>query len=87
MKQLMSQLGKRILFFDGAMGTLLQREGLAPGQAPESWNLTHPDTIRAIHRDYLRAGCDIVKANTFGGNPLKLAEAGLCPAEVVTAGV
>jgi len=51
------------------MGTLLQAEGLKPGEAPETWNLTHPDKITAIHRAYYEAGTNMVAANTFGVHP------------------
>ena len=60
-----------LLVLDGGMGTLLQAAGLAPGELPERWNLTHPLTIRDIHRDYLRAGSHVINANTFGANLLK----------------
>ena len=86
-QKLSSLLGKRILFFDGAMGTLLQQEGLSPGELPESWNMIHPDIIRGIHKSYLDAGCDIVKTNTFGANVLKLRGSTQTAAELVTAGV
>ncbi|MBQ8816924.1 MAG: homocysteine S-methyltransferase family protein, partial [Lachnospiraceae bacterium] len=68
------QLGKRILFFDGGMGTLLQARGLKPGELPESWNLTRPEEIISIHQAYLEAGADIILANTFGANSLKFPE-------------
>ncbi|MBP5618407.1 MAG: homocysteine S-methyltransferase family protein, partial [Clostridia bacterium] len=64
----------RFLILDGGMGTLLQEEGLAPGERPEGWNLTHPDAIRAIHAAYFAAGADVVYANTFGANPLHYSE-------------
>ena len=57
--------------FDGGMGTLLQARGLAPGEAPEYWSITHPDVIEDIHRQYYEAGADIVITNTFGVNGLK----------------
>jgi len=60
------------LLLDGGMGTLLQARGLTPGELPERWNLSHPDVITAIHRDYFDAGSHVVNANTFGANPLKL---------------
>lgn len=63
-----------ILIFDGAMGTMLQQRGLAPGQSPEELNLTMPDVVESVHRDYLQAGADIVITNTFGGSRLKLQE-------------
>ena len=65
-------LGKRIVFFDGAMGTILQQNGLGAGELPELWNLQRPELIEQIHRDYLAAGADITKANTFGANAVKL---------------
>ena len=56
-------------FLDGGMGTLLQAEGLRPGEAPETWNLTHPEKVAAIHRAYYEAGSHMVAANTFGVHP------------------
>ena len=47
------RLGKDLLFFDGGMGTLLQEKGLAPGELPETWNLTHSEEIYKIHRQYI----------------------------------
>ena len=43
------RLGKELLFLDGGMGTLLQAEGLAPGELPETWNIEHPEKVEAIH--------------------------------------
>lgn len=64
----------QILIFDGAMGTMLQARGLAPGQSPEELNLTMPEVVESVHLDYLNAGADIVITNTFGGSRLKLKE-------------
>ena len=80
-------LGKRIVFFDGAMGTILQQNGLGAGELPELWNLERPDLIEQIHRDYLAAGADIVKTNTFGGNAIKLRGCGHSVQEIVEAAV
>jgi len=66
------ELGKRFLIFDGAMGTMLQSVGLAPGVLPESLNISAPEKVEHIHSAYLAAGCDIIKTNTFGANPIKL---------------
>lgn len=66
-----THLGKDLLYFDGGMGTLLQSKGLKPGELPETWNLTRPDEIIDIHRQYFEAGSDIVLTNTFGANALK----------------
>lgn len=80
-------LGKQMLFFDGATGTQLQARGLQPGELPESWNFTHPDIVEAVHRSYLDVGSNIVKSNTFGANPLKLAGSGLDCKETIEAAV
>ena len=66
--KLRERLGKEWLFFDGGTGTLLQAQGLAGGEKPETWNLLHPEIIRALHRRYLDAGADILITNTFGAN-------------------
>lgn len=64
-------LGKEVLFFDGGMGTMLQKRGMKGGDIPELLNITNPDMIREIHAEYLAAGANIVTTNTFGANPLK----------------
>jgi methionine synthase I (cobalamin-dependent) len=58
---------------DGAMGTMLFEYGLSFGEAPETWNLLHPELVRKVHRGYLEAGSQIVLTNTFGGNRSRLA--------------
>ena len=65
------EFGKRMLFFDGGMGSLLQEKGLKQGELPETWNLKKPEELIRIHREYLEAGADIVLANTFGANRFK----------------
>ena len=67
-------LNEHIVFLDGGMGTLLQAQGLQPGEHPERWNLTRPDVITRIHRDYYEAGSHVVSTNTFGANSLKFSE-------------
>ncbi len=69
-------LGKKLLFFDGGMGTLLQAKGLKPGELPETWNVEHKEEIISIHQAYMEAGSDIVLTNTFGANALKFREGG-----------
>ena len=64
-------LQNHIVYLDGGMGTLLQAKGLTPGELPERWNITHPDAIVTIHRDYFDAGSNVVSTNTFGANSLK----------------
>ncbi|MEG1891719.1 MAG: homocysteine S-methyltransferase family protein [Clostridia bacterium] len=63
---IMQELGKRLVYLDGGMGTLLQGMGLMGGERPETWNLAHPERVQRIHAEYLAAGCDIVTTNTFG---------------------
>lgn len=65
------ELGRRIIFFDGGLGSLLQERGLKPGELPETWNLTRPEVLYDIHGAYLDAGADIILANTFGANGFK----------------
>lgn len=65
---------QNIVILDGGMGTLLQERGLQPGEHPESWNLSHPEDIVAIHREYFDSGSNIVNTNTFGANSLHFAE-------------
>ena len=77
----------RIYFFDGAMGTMLQSRGLKLREVPESLNLTNPDMIRSVHREYSQAGADFITANTFGANRFKLAKSGLSVQEVIEAGL
>ena len=74
-----------ITILDGGMGTLLQAAGLGPQQTPESWNLTHPEAVTAVHRAYFDAGSNVVNTNTFGANCLKLEETAL--EEVIKAAV
>ena len=63
--------GKRFLF-DGAMGTMLQSRGLAPGQNPEEFCLERPDILQGVHAEYVAAGADVITTNTFGGTRFKL---------------
>ena len=58
-------------YFDGGMGTLLQKEGLLSGELPETWNLTHPQILEEIHLAYMEAGANVITSNTFGANRLK----------------
>lgn len=59
---------------DGAWGTQLQARGLAVGEFPEAWNLTHPDRVCEVAAAYVQAGSQIILTNTFGANRLRLAD-------------
>jgi 5-methyltetrahydrofolate--homocysteine methyltransferase len=63
---------RKILFFDGGIGTMLQARGLPPGMTPEFFCLENPGILHSIHADYARAGADVLTTNTFGGNSFKL---------------
>jgi 5-methyltetrahydrofolate--homocysteine methyltransferase len=62
-----------VILADGAMGTMLFEAGLQSGESPQSWNLTNPERVRAVHRAYLDAGSQVVLTNTFGSNRFRLA--------------
>lgn len=66
-----------IHIFDGAMGTMLQQAGLAPGQCPELWNIENASVITDIHQQYISHGATIIETNTFGANRIKLQHYGL----------
>ena len=78
---------KKLIFLDGAMGTMLQRAGLKPGELPELTALTNPRLLTDIHRRYIEAGADIVYANTFGANRRKLGKLNVTVAEAVRAAI
>ena len=61
-----------ILLFDGAMGTMLQERGMKAGTLPEVLNLTSPGIVTEIHKEYVRAGADVVTTNTFQAHELKI---------------
>ena len=69
---ILTALKTQILLFDGAMGTQLQERGLPIGGIPEHFNLTHPEIVEAIHRDYVSAGADVITTNTFQANTTKM---------------
>ena len=68
---ILDEMKVRRLYCDGGMGSLLQAAGLAAGELPERWNISHPEVITDVHRKYLAAGADIMTTNTFGANRLK----------------
>ncbi|QLH09281.1 homocysteine S-methyltransferase family protein [Candidatus Nitrosotenuis sp. DW1] len=84
MKQnILDAMSQRILLFDGAMGTEIQKFNPEPKDFPDGKDgfndgliLTHPEWIRQIHREYLKAGADCIETNSFGSNKLKLDEYG-----------
>lgn len=68
---ILDKIKSGLTYFDGGTGTVLQSQGLQPGELPETWNILHPDRILQLHSAYYQAGCNIVKTNTFGANSFK----------------
>ena len=83
--KILDYLKNNLLILDGGMGTLLQARGLAAGELPEEWNITHPEVIIDIHKAYYDAGSNVVSTNTFGANTLKFSKEKL--EEIVCAAV
>ena len=75
------------IIYDGAIGTMLQRNGLKPGQRPDIMNITSPDIVERIHRMYVEAGSDIICTNTFGANADTLRSTGYSPEDIITEAV
>ncbi len=69
-RNILSEIKKKRLYFDGGTGTCLAERGLRVGEAPALWSLSHRSEVKALHASYLAAGCDILKTNTFGVTPL-----------------
>ena len=69
-----SFLKDNTVVLDGGMGTLLQERGLPTSELPERWNVSHPEIVTAIHREYFDAGSNVVLANSFGANALKFSD-------------
>ncbi|MDD4238981.1 MAG: homocysteine S-methyltransferase family protein [Desulfotomaculaceae bacterium] len=76
MTDFIATLKKQVLLGDGAMGTMLAKQGLAPGESPELWMLSHTLEVQEVHLAYLQAGAQVIQTNTFGGTALKLKEYG-----------
>ena len=85
--ELKDRLGKEVILFDGAMGTVLQQRGLKAGDVPEKLNIEKSKDIIDIHKSYLEAGAEILTTNTFGANALKMEEIDYSVEEVIAAGV
>ncbi|MDD4437145.1 MAG: homocysteine S-methyltransferase family protein [Tissierellia bacterium] len=84
---MLNKLKEKFLYFDGAMGTMLQKRGLKTGELPEELNITNAEVIYNIHREYLNSGSNIITTNTFGANRLKLKNLLYTVEEIVTTAV
>src|SRR2546428_10384982 len=72
-----SRLARGPLLGDGAMGTQLPLHGIPFERCFDELNLTEPRIVEEIHREYIRAGAELIETNTFGANRIKLARHGL----------
>ena len=77
MKPFAEALTERVLVCDGAMGTMLYSRGVFINKSFDAMNLTQPDLVEDVHREYVRAGADVLETNTFGANRIKLGSFGL----------
>ncbi|MBA2544349.1 MAG: bifunctional homocysteine S-methyltransferase/methylenetetrahydrofolate reductase [Deltaproteobacteria bacterium] len=77
MKPLAEAIESGPLLLDGAMGSLLYERGVLHTRSYDELNLSQPDLISAVHRDYVNAGAELVETNTFGANRMALARHGL----------
>lgn len=78
---------KKYIRLDGGMGTMLQKDGMPAGAIPELYNITEPERIIKVHKAYIDAGADIIYANTFGANRLKMKKTGKTVDELIKAGI
>jgi homocysteine S-methyltransferase len=77
MKPFRERLQNEVIVFDGGVGTYLYEKGIYINTCFDELNLTNPDLVAEIHRDYVQAGADVIESNTFGANRFKLAPYGL----------
>lgn len=71
------KLGKEIIVFDGGTGTYLYEKGVYINRCFDELNLTNPELVSEVHRDYINAGADVIETNTYGANIFKLTPHGL----------
>ncbi|MQA84560.1 MAG: bifunctional homocysteine S-methyltransferase/methylenetetrahydrofolate reductase [Streptosporangiales bacterium] len=76
MSEFVTELGQRVLVFDGAMGTMLHAAGNSLDRALPELNLSNGELVSTVHESYINAGVDIIQTNTFGANRLRLASHG-----------
>lgn len=86
-RSLIQKLGKELLVFDGAMGSMLHLKGILPGELPEVCNITHPDWISDIHAKYLESGASCIITNTLGTNRYHFEDSKYSLEEIILAAV
>jgi methionine synthase / methylenetetrahydrofolate reductase(NADPH) len=77
MKSFKERLQNEIIVFDGGTGTYLYEKGVFINRCFEELNITNPELVTEVHRDYINAGADVIETNTFGANRYRLAAQGL----------
>ena len=77
MTPFLQALAERVLVCDGAMGTMLYAKGIFVNRCFDALNLSDPTKVVDVHREYVRAGADVIETNTFGANRVKLRDFGL----------
>ena len=89
MTEFRSAVSQRVLFLDGALGTEFYARGVFINRSYDELNLSNPDLVREVHREYVKAGADLITTNTFGANRLRLQAFGLDDRtdDIVLAGV
>lgn len=82
-----SLLKNDFILLDGATGTMLQKSGLKLGEIPEVLNITRPEVVKSIHRQYINEGTQLITTNTFGANAYKMKDSGYSVTEIITAAI
>ena len=77
----------KVIFYDGAMGTMLQKYGLKPGDMPDLLCITQPSAVLEVHKAYIEAGSDLICTNTFGANTFALRDTNYTPEEIISSAV
>ncbi|MFP4384596.1 MAG: homocysteine S-methyltransferase family protein [Spirochaetia bacterium] len=76
-KDLIETLRQRVVVADGAFGTQLHKKGVAVTECCDFMNIASPEMVANIHRQYKKAGAELIETNTFGANRKKLSHYGL----------
>ncbi|HXF59734.1 MAG TPA: homocysteine S-methyltransferase family protein, partial [Candidatus Saccharimonadales bacterium] len=72
----LERLQQGVILADGAMGTVLYERGITFDRSFDLLNLQEPALVQSIHRDYIRAGAELIETNTFGASRIRLAAHG-----------
>ncbi len=84
---IVERINNEIVYIDGGLGSSLIKMGLKSGAMPELWNIEQPEKITSLHREYIRAGAQVLTTNTFGANELKIEQCDYTLEQLVTSAV